>query len=133
MLINITALQTFHLYTKHLYLLLNHTIINVKFKFLKKKGDNIDKEIPIINKINYTHSTTEDQDDIDLYNESFVDIEPYSGGVLRAGQKILISALIEKDELFEIEHDKFVPVYYVFRTGNFTEDGVKYFLIYFFR
>jgi len=53
-----------------------------------------------------------------------VDIEPYSGAVVRAGQKILVSALLQKDELFEIENDKFVPIYFIFRNGNFTQSGV---------
>jgi len=43
---------------------------------------------------------------------------------LRAGQKILVSALLENDELFELKNDKFVPIYYVFRNGNFTRASV---------
>lgn len=45
---------------------------------------------------------------------------------MRAAQKILISAYIEKDELFEIERNKFIPIYYLFRTGNFTQEGVNF-------
>lgn len=64
-----------------------------------------------------------DADDVKLVNESWVDIEPKSGAVVRAAQKILISAFIEKDNLFEMDN-RFIPIYSVFRSGNFTENQV---------
>lgn len=42
----------------------------------------------------------------------------------------MISALIENDELFEVEHDKFIPIYYVFRNGNYTKEGVNEIIFY---
>lgn len=86
--------------------------------------DNLFDAKPDITHVNVINKQPAEQDDIDLYNESWVDIEPYSGAVLRAAQKLMISALLEKDELFENDN-RFIPVYYVFRTGNFTEDSVK--------
>lgn len=82
--------------------------------------DNLFNARPDIKLLNITHQKSEDQDDQDLYYESWIDIEPYTGLVMRAAQKLLISAFIEKDELFEID-DKFVPIYNIFRTGNFTQ------------
>jgi Ca2+-dependent lipid-binding protein len=58
-----------------------------------------------------------------LYEECWIDIEPHTGAVVGATQKLLISALIEKDDLFEID-DKFIPVYFLYRSGNFTEESV---------
>ena len=55
-----------------------------------------------------------------------MDIEPYSGGVLRAAQKLMLSVLIQPDDLFEIDGDLFVPILNTFRSGNFTSDGVNY-------
>jgi hypothetical protein len=88
----------------------------------------MENNIPTINRVKYNHSKTDDEDDINLYEESFVDIEPYSGAVLRAGQKIMVSALIQNDELFEVNRDRFIPFYYVFRNGNYTKEGVLFFL-----
>jgi hypothetical protein len=67
----------------------------------------------------------EDEDDHKLYNESFIDVEVYSGGILRAGQKLMLSILIQNDDLFEIPTDRFVPILYTFRAGNFTDEGVS--------
>jgi hypothetical protein len=52
-----------------------------------------------------------------------VDIEPNTGALVGAVQKLLISILLEKDDLFETDN-KFVPIYYLFRSGNFTEASV---------
>jgi hypothetical protein len=79
--------------------------------------------LPDIKMANRTSSTKEDESDQKLFSESFLDIEPFSGGTVRAAQKLMISALIEQDELFDIQ-PKFVPIYYVFRTGNFTDHNV---------
>jgi hypothetical protein len=84
--------------------------------------DNLYNAKPEIKLLNMTHQKSEDEDDQSLYYESWIDVEPYTGAVLRAAQKLLISAYIEKDELFEID-DKFVPIYNIFRTGNFTQEG----------
>jgi hypothetical protein len=65
-----------------------------------------------------------EEDDIKLYYESWVDLEPNTGAVVRAAQKLMISAYLERDELFDVE-SKFVPIYYVFRTGNFTNEAVN--------
>jgi hypothetical protein len=86
--------------------------------------DNIGNEMPTILRNPMNHSEPSDDDDVTLYHESWVDIEPYSGACLRAAQKIMISAHIENDELFDID-TKFLPIYYVFRTGNFTEASVQ--------
>ena len=75
---------------------------------------------------NEKHGVSDDEDDSILFNESFLDVEPYSGAVVRAAQKILVSLLIEKDELFDIKEDVFVPVNYVFRTGNLTKEGLEF-------
>jgi hypothetical protein len=85
--------------------------------------DNLFDAKPEITPVEYKPEQPAEQDDVDLYHESWVDVEPYSGAVLRAAQKLMISALLEKDELFENDN-RFIPVYYVFRTGNFTEDSV---------
>jgi hypothetical protein len=63
-----------------------------------------------------------DKDDIDLYYESYFDMEPNTGAVIGAAQKLLISAYIDQDDLFEGE-PKFVPIYKIFRTANFTEES----------
>jgi hypothetical protein len=76
--------------------------------------------LPKIKLSNWTFNASGDKDDQTLFNDSFIDVEPYSGATIRAGQKIMISALIERDELFEID-SKFVPIYYVFRTANFSD------------
>jgi len=86
--------------------------------------DNLFDAKPEITPLPYTPSNPDEQDDIDLYYDSWIDIEPYSGAVLRAAQKLMISAFIEKDELFENDN-RFIPIYYVFRSGNFTEESVK--------
>lgn len=67
-----------------------------------------------------------DDDDIVLFEESFLDIEPNSGAVIRVAQKLLVSILLEKDELFDIKQDVFIPVNYVFRTCNLTSDGMEF-------
>lgn len=91
-------------------------------------GDNMEEEMPNFQLRNYTPGQSNDIDDYKLYNESWIDIEPYSGAVVRAAQKLMISVLIEKDDLFEIDN-KFVPIYYIFRTGNFSESSVIKLLI----
>jgi hypothetical protein len=80
--------------------------------------------LPEIKMLNWTKNTTGDKDDQILFNESFFDIEPFSGGTVRAVQKLMISALIEKDEVWEMD-SKFVPIYFVFRTGNFTDENIN--------
>jgi len=70
------------------------------------------------------YSKTEGPEDAKLFNESYFDIEPFSGGTVTAAQKLMISALIERDELFEID-SKFVPIYFVFRTGNLTDTSIN--------
>lgn len=86
--------------------------------------DNLEEEKPVINRPPMNHSDPSEDDDITLYHESWVDIEPYSGACLRAAQKLMISAHLEQDELFDIDN-KFLPIYYVFRTGNFTQDSMQ--------
>ena len=66
----------------------------------------------------------EDPEDHKLFNESYIDIETYSGAVLRAGQKLMLSIKLEKDELFDLENDRFIPILYTFRNANFTDDSV---------
>jgi len=78
---------------------------------------------PDIQMTDWSSDSEGDHDDQKLFNESFFDIEPFSGGTVTAAQKLMISALIERDELFEID-DKFVPVYFVFRTGNLTDSTI---------
>lgn len=77
---------------------------------------------------NFNENKLQDNDDLILYNQSWIDVEPISGAVLRAGQKILVSLLIEKDILFDFPNDLFVPVNFVFRNGNVTEHGINNFL-----
>lgn len=79
---------------------------------------------PIIFPRNYKPDPPAEEDDIKLYYESWVDVEENTGAVVKAAQKLQISVFLQKDELFDID-DKFVPIYYVFRSGNFTEDSVK--------
>jgi len=86
--------------------------------------DNYLDEMPIIKRAPKNHSEPAESDDVDLFYESWVDVEPFSGVVLRAAQKILMSAHLETDDLFEIDN-KFVPIYNVFRTGNFTDDSAN--------
>jgi hypothetical protein len=86
--------------------------------------DNLHDAKPEITLVENNSGQSGDQDDVDLYYDSWVDVEHYSGTVLRSAQKLMISALLEKDELFENEN-RFVPVYYVLKTGNFTENGVQ--------
>ena len=86
--------------------------------------DNLHDAKPDITPVENNSGQSGDQDDVDLYYDSWVDVEQYSGAVLRSAQKLMISALLEKDELFENEN-RFVPVYYVLKTGNFTENGVQ--------
>jgi len=86
--------------------------------------DNLHDAKPDITPVENNAEQSDDQDDVDLYYDSWVDVEPNSGVVLRSAQKLMISALLEKDELFE-NQNRFVPVYYVLRTGNFTETGVQ--------
>jgi len=81
--------------------------------------------LPNITMSDWSSNNTGDKDDQKLFNESFFDIEPYSGGVINAAQKLMISALIEKDELFEMD-SKFVPIYYVFRTGNLSASSIDH-------
>lgn len=66
---------------------------------------------------------SKDKDDVKLADESWIDIEPNSGAVLRAAQKILLSAYIETDNLFEMD-TRFIPIYSLFRSGNFTAEQV---------
>jgi hypothetical protein len=75
-------------------------------------------------KANFTAG--ESEADMKLFNESWVDIEVKSGGILRAAQKLLLSIYIEPDDLFELSGSKFIPVLYTFRSGNFTDEGVLY-------
>jgi len=108
----------------------NHIIINVRtyksFTYYNNiLGDNIGDAQPIIKRAPYTGNKTESPDDRKLFNESWVDIEVYSGAVVQAVQKLLVSVLLQKDELFEISGDRFVPIYYTFRSGNFTDAGVR--------
>ncbi len=84
----------------------------------------LESEKPTIILPNKTHGKSDDKDDVDLYEESWVDIEPYSGVCLRASQKLMVSALFESDELFE-NSNRFIPIYYLFRSGNFTQEGVS--------
>jgi len=79
--------------------------------------------LPEIKMLNWTSNNAGEPDDQKLFNESFFDIEPFSGGPLKAAQKLMISALIERDELFEVD-SKFVPIYYIFRTGNLSESKI---------
>lgn len=67
----------------------------------------------------------DDKEDCTLYEESFLDIETYSGMSLRAGQKILTSLLIEKDVLFNYPDEIFIPAFYVNRGGNVTLEGTN--------
>lgn len=95
-----------------------------------KDTDNNDSKVSkaIINFPYKSHDKTNDNDDIDLYEESWFDIEPRSGAVLRAGQKIMASALIEPDVLFDVPKAIFIPVNYVFRSCNLTQEGIDSFL-----
>jgi hypothetical protein len=86
-------------------------------------NDSISAQPIQINKAPVVHNDTHDKDDIDLYYDCWIDIEPHTGAVVGAKQFLLVSTLIEKDDLFEID-DKFVPVYLLFRSGNFTEPAV---------
>lgn len=86
----------------------------------------LDSEKPYLIESNNTHYETNDDDDISLYRESFLDIEPNTGVCLRAAQKLMVSALLESDELFEYG-SKFIPIYYIFRSGNFSLESVKLF------
>ena len=86
--------------------------------------DNMGNEKPTIVRPQLNQSEPSDDDDVKLFHESWVDIEPYSGAVLRAAQKLMVSAHIEKDELFNIDN-KFIPIYDIFRTGNYTENSIQ--------
>jgi hypothetical protein len=61
------------------------------------------------------------------YHDSWIDVEPNTGLVLGTTQKYLVSVKLDKDELFDV--DQFVPVYYVFRSGNYTEQAVIFIFI----
>lgn len=67
-----------------------------------------------------------DDDDIKLYygGRRFVDVESNTGTFVSAVQKLVISMFIRKNQ-FEIDN-MFVPIYYLFRSGNFTKDSVFY-------
>lgn len=71
---------------------------------------------------------SDDIDDEELFEESWIDVEPTSGACLRAGQKILAHLLIEPDILFDFPDNVFFPVNYVFRSGNVTQHGADNFL-----
>jgi hypothetical protein len=87
--------------------------------------DNMEKEMPEIIKLPRGDGKSNDPDDVRQFNESYADVEPLSGAVVRAGQKLLISALLEPDELFDIE-PKFVPIYLLVRSGNYSQDSVNH-------
>lgn len=77
------------------------------------------------NNIKSDNEVNEDEEESLLLEESILDVEPYTGAVVRAVQKLLISVLIEKDELFNIKSDTFVPINYLFRSGNLTKEGMN--------
>lgn len=82
----------------------------------------------VIKMISSNNSKTSiENDDIRLFNESFLDIEPFSGACVRASQKLTISAFIEKDELFE-NIPRFVPIYNLIRSANLTKENVIIFI-----
>ena len=79
---------------------------------------------PILFPREYKPDLPSEEDDIKLYYESWVDVEENTGAVVKAAQKLMISIYIENDELFDIE-SKFVPVYHIFRSGNFSDASVN--------
>jgi hypothetical protein len=86
--------------------------------------DNSKNEQATINNITYLNpAKTSDTDDVDLFFDSYFDVEPTTGIVVSSAHKYLTSVLIEKDDLFDID-SKFIPVYYSFRSGNYTEDAI---------
>ncbi len=91
--------------------------------------DNME-EVTTIQPLSNIDNPSDDDDDTRLYYETWVDIEPYTGVTLRAAQKMMISILLEKDDLFELNNNKFIPFYYLFRSGNVTENKVNITLIY---
>ena len=80
--------------------------------------------LPVINIIQQNKTKPIDYEEIDLYRESFFDIEPYSGIVLRSGNKWMYSYQLENDALFDFSHDLFLPLYFSFNSYNYTDIGV---------
>lgn len=72
-----------------------------------------------------TNKTTDDIDDIDLFYDSFVDVEPFSGVTLRSAMKLMYSIHIKNDELFEFEKDKFIPLFYIMTSFNSTDTSIS--------
>ena len=75
-------------------------------------GNDSISHLPIIN------SEVKDYD-----HDSWIDMEPDTGIVLGLNQKYLVSVLIERDDLFDID-DKFIPIYKFARSGNHSDVNV---------
>ncbi len=111
-------------YLIHLFTFLNHITLNVIYVYI---GNNSIALLPEIKRDIKNHSKSYDPDDVELYFESWIDVEPNTGIVLGTAQKYLVSVLFERDVLFNFngkDEDKFIPIYYVFRSGNYTEQNV---------